>query len=1012
LIGLISLQARAQADDPLAEADRLNAMCVASYKAGKYDEAIEPCQRAVVSYEKALGSEHPNVATALNNLALLYRTKGDSAKAEPLYQRALAIYQKTLGSEDPSVANSLSNLAELYRANGDHAKAEPLSQRALAIREKALGREHPDVANSLNNLAELHREKGDYAKAEPLYQRALAIYEKALGAEHPHVATSLNNLASLYRTKGDYARAEPLYQRALAIFEKALGAEHPYVASLLNNLAGLYDSKGDYARAEPLYQRVLAIFEKALGAEHPNVAAPLNNLAGLYDSKGDYARAEPLYQRALSILEKTLGSEHPDLATALNNLASLYYAKGDYGKAEPLYERALAIQEKALGSEHPSVAASLSNLASLYYAKGDYAKAEPLYERALAIQEKALGVEHPSVATSLNSLAWLYQGKEDYSRAIEFVMRAQEVRESNVNAILATGSEKQKQLYLDTLVWETHSSVSLHAHSAPSNVQAARLALTTVLRRKGRALDAMTDQIAGLRRRAAPDDVRLLDALAAAQSQLANLQLSNDARLSPAERKARVAKLEAEIETLQGDISNRSAEFRARSQPVTLDAVRGGIPTDAALIEIFAYQPFNAKGKSIYEKYGKARYVAYVLKPQWDAPQFVDLGDVAQSDADLKLWRAALLDPKRADARQLGRQVDERVMRPIRKLVGQTKRLFISPDGALNLIPFAALVDENDKYLVETYSLNYLTSGRDLLRLKITSPNRPGAFIFANPTYNLTAQPIAACERRNYSRELSLDPESATSKREIVYRGIDFTKVCYPHLKGTAEEAARINAIMPGATVVTEKSATEAALKSVNAPPILHIATHGFFLTDQPQAAPKARQFERLEARPPTVQGENPLLRSGLIMAGANQRSSGAGEDGVLTAAEAAGLNLWGTKLIVLSACEAGLGEVVNGAGVYGLRRALVLAGSETQVMSLWKVDDAATRDLMVDYYTRLQRGEERAEAMRRSQLAMLHGDSARSATNTRTLTSRYSHPYYWAAFISSGDWRAIKPKN
>lgn len=1038
-------QARAQAGDPLAEAKRLNSRCVQLQNAGKYDDALEPCQRALTIREKALGKEHPDVAqslgnlgslydakgdyeraeqlhqralmirekvlgpehlsvaTSLNNLAELYRQRSEYARAEPLLQRALTIYEKTLGSDHPDVTIPMNNLALLYSAKGEYAKAEVLYQRALTISEKAFGPEHLNLATLLSNISALHHTEGDYAKAEPLLQRAISIYEKALGTDHPQVATSLNNLALLYQKKGDYAKSEINHKRALLIYEKALGPDHPLVATSLNNLAEMYRQKGDYATAESLLGRALAIEQKTLGGDHPNVATSMNNLALLYREKGEYAKAELLYQQALAIYEKTLGSEHSLVATSLYNLAGLYREKGDHDSAKTFYSRALKIFEKAVGSEHPDVATALNSLAEMYRENGEYARAEPLYRRALAIHEKALGSEHLNVAIALNNLTALYEGKEDYPRAIEFEARAQEIRESNINAILATGSEKQKQFYLDTVLGDTYASVSLHAHAAPANAQAARLALTTILRRKGRALDAMTDQIAALRRRATPDDVKLLDGLKAAQTQLANLQLSNDARLPPAERRQRVTEFEAEIEKLQNDIGRRNAEFRVRTQPVTLDTVRGAIPKDAALVEIFAYQPFNAKAKPTEENFEKARYVAYVLKPESDAPQFVDLGEAASIDTDLKLWREALLDSKREDVRSLGRKVDERVMRPVRKLLSTTKHVFISPDGALNLIPFAALVDENDKYLLETYSLNYLTSGRDLLRLKVTSEPRSGPYVFANPTYNLTGERIAACERRNYARELSLDTESTTSKREIVSRGIDFTKVCYPPLKGTAEEAARIGAIMPGATVLTEKSATEAALKSVNTPPILHIATHGFFLADQPQTAPKARQFERVEvsgnsSRP---HAENPLLRSGLIMAGANQKSSGTGEDGVLTAAEAAGLNLWGTKLIVLSACETGLGEVVNGAGVYGLRRALVLAGSETQVMSLWQVDDAATRDLMSDYYTRLKRNEGRTEAMRQAQLKMLQSKAQDRA-----------HPFYWAAFISSGDWRSMDKTN
>jgi CHAT domain-containing protein/Tfp pilus assembly protein PilF len=897
------------------------------------------------------------------------------------------------------VKRSRDQCVEFYNA-GKYDDAVRTCERALTISQASL-RSDWDVVTALSNLGAVYLAKGEYAKAEPLYLRALAIVEHLRPADPPLVATVVHNLAELHRLKGEYDEAETLFKRALELREKSLPSEDPLVAASANSLATVYFERGDYTKAEPLYQRALAIYEKRFGDRHPAVIPPLNNLAELYRTEMKYAEAEPLYERALTIAEQSLPSEHPLVASTLHNLALFYSEKGDYKRAEPLLQRALGISEKVLGGDHPEVAKSLSGLASLYEAEDEYAKAEPLLKRVVSIYEKSLGTQHPLVAISLNNLGRLYTAKEDYAQAIDFLSRGQETRELNISALLITGSETEKQQYLHTLVGETDGIVSLHAQSAPANVEAARLALTAILRRKGRALDVMTDQIASLRRRATTDDIKLLDALASAQAQLANFQLANDPRLSVNERRARFAQLETEIERLQGDIGRRSAEFHALTESVTFDAVRAALPADTALVEMFAYRPYNATAKTVGAYYGRARYIAYVLKPQWDAPQFADLGEVAQVDADLKLWRAALLDPSHSDVNQLGRQVDERVMRPVRKLLGDTKRLFISPDGAVNLIPFAALVDENNKYLLESYSLDYLTSGRDLLRLQVHNENSSNPVVLANPTYNLTNRFIAACERQKDSRGLSLDTAGPGAEGDISSRGTDFTQLCYTSLKGTAQEAMQIKAVLTNATVLTDRQATEAAIKQLNAPSILHIATHGFFWPDQP-----------LNLNNSVAQ--NPLLRSGLIMAGVNQKSSGPGEDGVLTAAEVAGLNLWGTKLVTLSACETALGDVVNGAGVYGLRRALVLAGSETQVMSLWQVDDEATRDLMSDYYTRLQHGEGRAEAMRQVQLAMLRGEKRGRTSRTRQLTRvttknvRRTHPYYWASFISSGDWRKI----
>ena len=416
----------------------LNSKVLQLYQQGKYGEAISVAQEALRVAEASFGPEHANVATALNDLAALYREQGRYAAAEPLFKRSLAIREKALGPEHPDVAISLSNLAAMYKDQGQYEAAEPLFKRSLAIREKTLGPEHPKVATALNNLALLYRKQGQYGAAEPLLKRALAIREKTLGPNHPDVARSLNNLAELYREQGQYAAAEtlyqraleiqaaaePLYKRSLAMREEALEPEHPDVAKSLNNLAALYQEQGEYEAAEPLFKWALAIQEKALGSAHPEVARSLNNLAALYQEQGQYEAAEPLLTRALEIQEKALGSAHPDVARSLSNLAGLYQDLGEYAKAEELLTRGLAIQEKTLGPAHPEVARSLNNLAGLYQDLGEYAKAEKLLTRGLAIREKTLGPAHPEVAQSLNNLAGLYQEWRQYAKAEAMLKRA------------------------------------------------------------------------------------------------------------------------------------------------------------------------------------------------------------------------------------------------------------------------------------------------------------------------------------------------------------------------------------------------------------------------------------------------------------------------------------------------------------------------------------------------------------------------------------------------------------
>src|SRR5215813_4019442 len=594
-------------------------------KPGRYEVKIVEL-RTATDRDRVLAE-----ADKLYNESVSLREKGQYGQAIPLAERASALREKTLGAEHPDMAASLNNLAGLYSDKGDYAQAEPLYRRALAIREKTLGAEDPLTATALNNLAVLYYKKGDYAQAEPLYRRALAIREKTLGAEHVTTAASLNNLAELYRNKGDYAQAEPLYRRALAIREKTLGAEHPFTAESLNNLAGLYSDIGDYAQAEPLYRRALAIREKTVGAEHPSTATALNNLAELYQNKGDFAQAEPLLRRALAIREKTLGAEHPLTATSLNSLAGLYRDKGDYAQAEPLLRRALEIREKTLGAEHPLTGNAINGLAGLYFVKGDYAQAELLYSRALAIREKKLGAEHPSTAALLNNQAKLHEATGDISRAVALRLRAQAIEERNISVNLATGSERQKLAYLTMLAGSADYSVHLHERSAPDNSTARDLALTAILQRKGRALDAMSDSIETLRRAASPQDRALFDQLKDIRSQQARLVFGGLLRTTPAEHQNQIRNLAEQAEKLEDEISRRSDKFRAEYQPITLAATQSAIPARAALIEFYSYHPFNAKSARPAEAFGQPRYVAYVLRQQGEA-QWVDLGEAATID--------------------------------------------------------------------------------------------------------------------------------------------------------------------------------------------------------------------------------------------------------------------------------------------------------------------------------------------------------------------------------------------
>ncbi|OCQ99140.1 hypothetical protein BCD64_22695 [Nostoc sp. MBR 210] len=955
------------------------------YQEGKYSAAIPLAERSLAIREKVLGNVHPDVAQSLDNLAALYDAQGKYQQAELLLLRSLAIYKKVLGNEHFFVATSLNNLAALYHAQRKYQQAEPLYQRSLAIWEKVLGNEHPNVASSLNNLASLYQAQGKYQQAELLYLRALAIMEKILGKEHLNVAASLNNLAGLYQVQGKYQQAEPLYLRTLAIFEKVLGDEHPNIATSLNSLASLYQAQGKYQQAEPLYLRSLAIIEKTLGKEHPNVASSLNNVALLYQAQGKYQQAEPLYLRSLAIRERVLGKENPDVANSLNNLAVLYQAQGKYQQAEPLLLRSLAIFEKVLEKEHPLVATSLNNLAELYKAQGKYQQAEPSYIRSLAILEKVLGKEHPNVASSLNNLARLYQVQGDITRAVDFLRRGLEVQAQNLNLIFATGSEKSKQDYIRTFSGTTDSIVSLSLQEARNSPAAASLALTTVLRRKGLVLDAVADSIQILRAQLDknPETQKLFSQWLQVQQQLSALIYSQPDKQA-ANPKAQLEKLEAEREKLEAAISLKSAEFRQQAQPLELAAIQAKIPKDAALVEIVQYYPFNIKAKTEAQRFGKPRYAAAVLRSSGE-PKWVDLGEAAEIDKLAIDFRTALATGR--IFKKLARTLDEKLIAPIRPLLGDASHILISPDGQLTLIPFEALKDEQDKFLIQNYAFSYLTSGRDLLRFNSNVKNTSAPVVLADIDYNNQTQTVASAK-----------PSGVRGSQNR--RSGELANLAFDSLPATKEEAAAIKKVLPNAKLLLGKDATETAVKQLQNPSILHLATHGFFITDVEQNLNATADLELTPRPKEVIEVENPLLRSGLALAGFNQRKQATNnnDDGVLTALEVAGLDLRSNQLVVLSACDTGKGDVKVGDGVYGLRRALVIAGSQTQVLSLWLVDDEATKELMVKYYQNLQAGKGRHEALRAAQLDLLN-------------SQEYSEPQFWAAFVPSGNWTPLSGK-
>ena len=870
----------------------------------------------------------------------------------------------------------------LWRA-GKYAEALPLAEQVLTIRQRELNTEHFEIGQSFFLLANIYGDLGDYVKCENFYIRALDIWEKALGKDHPLIGSILLNWGVVYGIKGDYMKAETLYNRALQIWDKTLDPNHLSIANVLNNLAGISRVKGDTEKAAAYYQRVLTIRENALGPESAEVAQTLSNIANLSD---DFAVAEPLYLRSLAIREKVLGPEHQDVAETLYNLARLYNVADNFQKAKMMCERSLEIYEKTLGTEHAFYSYPLNLLAVIYKNTGDYDKSESLYLRAAALKEKSQGLFHPDLGETYAALANLYLIKGEIDKAIAAQTRANEILEYNTALNLTVGSEREKLDYLKTLT-ETENQTLTLSFKNTGNLAAMNLAVTSILQRKGRVLDTMADSFGVLRRRFDTQDQILLDNLNEATKRLVEFIAEGNQNSSPEDYRKKLKSLETDRETVENQISRRSAGFYESSKPVTLSRIQTEISDKTALIEFAVYRPtisrtFESDDKNTSKSDENLRYAVFVINSKGEA-HGKDLGSAKEIESSITDFRAALRDPKRNDVQQLARTLDSRIMEPIRAMLGDAEHLLVAPDGELNLIPFEALADEQNHYLIEKYSFTYLSSGRDLLRMQTARTSKSKSLLIADPQFgeSVSDTTIAVNRTRKNSKK-----RSVTATRSL-------TDTYFAPLNGTLSEARSIQNLFPEATVLTGMQATETTLKQANAPEILHIATHGFFLEDESFNDQTATRG----AKNTSVESENPLLRSGLALAGANRHST-SGDDGILTALEASGLNLWGTKLVVLSACDTGLGDVKNGEGVYGLRRAFVLAGTESLVMSLWSVSDFSTRELMTNYYKNLKSGMGRGASLRKVQLEMMKKKGR-------------EHPFYWAAFIESGEWANLDGK-
>jgi CHAT domain-containing protein/Tfp pilus assembly protein PilF len=946
----------------------------------------------------------------LEELGQLYLAMDAPARARPLLEKALEVRRQAGEERHPRYVATLNNLGLVYSSLGEYEKAETFLEKSSRITRETVGEKSPDYATALNSLALLYSDLGLHARAETLLLRARDVTRQALGEKHPDYSVRLHNLALHYDAIGDYARAEQLFRESLRIREQALGKDHPTCASSLQGLALLYVALGAPARAEPLLVRALEI-EKRSEGETTSYAGDLTNLAQVYQRLGDHRKVEDLLRRALAIYRRERGERHNITGTILNSLAMFYLDTGRLDQAESLFRKALEVKKQALGADHREYAILLHNLARVQQRRGDLARAEAALVEASEITRKAVGENHPSLAISLEALAVLYAGQGRWDGATRAFDRARHTLSAHAARVLPGLSELEQLVYLhkeDRPILHNALSLAFHRRTDPG---LAERSAAWLLNGKALTQEVLAENARLVRAGAGPELSAPFKELLVVRRQLANLTFTPAPRGQEADRRQRLARLVEREEQLVKQLGWEAGRL-VRSQPwVDLARVRSALPVNAVLIDLFKLDVHDFPPRNWPRPVGP-RYVAWVVPAAGQGQvQLIDLGEAAVLEAAVKAARQALQAAPAAlkargeraaekEARAALQGLSRFLLQPLARHIDRAEHWVISPDAALWLVPWAALPLADGSYAIEKHPISHVVSGRDLVL-----PPRKGAtgapLILADPDFDRRPP------RASQGRTAVLGRGSAVSAERLPL---------FARLPGTAAEARAIAPLLKRLAgnepvVRTGKEAREEVIKAARQPRLVVLSTHGFFLEDQedaivplpgPHAARGIKLVEQEQPRSRKRQGkvlENPLLRCGLALAGANHRlqTPEGNDDGILTGLEIVGIDLRGTELVVLSACETGLGRVRNGEGVAGLRQAFQLAGARAVLATLWQIPDAETTELMQGFFAHLASKQNKAEALRQAQLDLI---------GKRRTRGKSAHPFYWAAFTLTGQWR------
>ncbi len=902
----------------------------------------------------------------LDSLGIELINQNKFVEAKEILTKALAQAEKEFGKEDTVYVTACYNLAWAYSNLRLYEKQVFHLKEAKKIHEKRIGKENERYADILTELAVAYKNQGFFSLAEPAFIEVLEVIERTEGKESKNYANALSNLASMYDVQGFHIKAEPLHIEAKNLTEKIWGTDGMEYAMAINNIAVTYYGRGLYAEALPIYQEVK---EKIGKTNLLYYSIAVNNLAYTYQNLSLHEKAEELFLEQQQVIEQLYGKEHLDYAGIIHNLATNCYTRGLFKKADSLSQIALAINGRIAGTASLRYAESLADVGMCALELKNYTKAESMLVQAKTIRETVLGEEHSLTITSLGNLGSLYRKMKDFERATPLhikVIKA-DLKRFQTNFTNLNENQKRSSLANHKKNFYRFFVYLFELIQSQPNHQHIPILLQTTMDFQLQTKGLLLSETSKMRKRIlASGDTSLIHQFEKWQAVKSSISKAYNLPIAQREKQGiDLSQLENEANELERRLSARSEDFKAAFNPpiYTFQDLQQKLKPEEVAIEVIRTEYKNAQTDK-----ADTAYLALIVSNQSIRPILLENGKELETiylQTYQKLMKVSK-NPKVFEDTLFYRAF----WKPIAEQLGsKVKTVYFSPDGVYHQINLNTLQDPVSKRFVveENYQIQLLTSLQDLFAEKKANENKT-ALLVGRPQYSMSKEEYQAAVSNVRGGE-ELISEAQTANKAV-------SEVKWGDLPETETEVASVSKLLKerkwAAEVFTGRSALEEQIKKGKNPTILHIATHGYFIPTNSK-----NQI-------------NGMLNSGLVLAGVNTSDKDdKSEDGILTAYEAADLSLDDTDLVVLSACETGLGEVASGEGVYGLQRGFKVAGAKSLIMSLWKVDDTVTQELMKIFYEQWLSGKNKREAFKIAQLQ---------------IKNKHKYPYFWGAFVMVGE--------